>query len=197
MGNTLFSGKVHRVSGETVVDVQTPFAEFTTLHLKLASDYRTQATVIFKREQRLTKLHVERNAAGYRIDIVTPFYNYESLSAQYRTELNMHIIEVTRGSDTISTFKFKATGSITKFHIIFQWDGPKSLFIHMDTTFNGSQGKFKLTTSFEPLRILEFNAAVEQPTNNTKITKASGKFNDKTFKYKGNSTHTPGLFVTE
>merc|ERR1711874_272429 len=98
--------------------------------------------------------------------------------------------------DTISTFKFKVTGSITDFHIIFQWDGPTSLFIHMDTTFNGSQGKFKLTTSFEPLRILEFKAAVETK-GNTKITNASGKFNDKTFTYEGKSTHNPGLFVTE
>ena len=82
-----FSGKISRTPGKTIMEVKTPFEGWKEVNLQMYSDWKTKVDLIFKRDSRLTKIHLEQHGLyDYNISFETPYKRYEVLMKSKKTD---------------------------------------------------------------------------------------------------------------
>ena len=78
--NIKFAGKISRTPEKPIIEVRTPFEGWKEVNLQMFSDWKTKVDIIFKRESKLTKIHLEQHGLyDYKISFETPYVSYEKL----------------------------------------------------------------------------------------------------------------------
>eukprot|EP00092_Neocalanus_flemingeri_P021561 GFUD01023385.1.p1 GENE.GFUD01023385.1~~GFUD01023385.1.p1 ORF type:complete len:4113 (+),score=926.88 GFUD01023385.1:759-12341(+) len=192
-GDIKFAGKIARTPGKTVIEIKTPFEGWKEVNLHMFSDWKTKVDIIFKRDSRLTKIHLEQHGLyDYNIYTETPYEGYEKIVMTSKKTDDTIVIQIKKHEELISEISVKAIiGDIGKAigSLEVKWDASDNIFVYINGSFDGIKAILSINTSFPKVKTILLEVGVQKNGFERK-TKIIGKLNDYFIMYESLSSWT-------
>ena len=183
----IFSAKLSRTVGSTLMELKTPISGWTFIKLNMVSDWKSVAEIYFQRELRITNIHLEQHGLyNYNIFFQTPFNGYENIAINSRQSQEKIIIQIKNASVLISEISVMVhIDDISKVmgRLEVRWDAAQDIFIQIKTSFNGVSLIFSVDTSFDQVRKILLEITIKK-TGITRNSIGRLDFNDYFLEYK-------------